>query len=216
MRFKLIAMCVLLWSIPGCFTAALAADGMCPPAEPSPGQFGPFDYNDPDNKGHNLQIVEQYHFSPSVELLSHGESSSVGGDLDYVLRAFPNHPRALNSMANLAIKEKSDRPNGARFTVSCYFERAFAFAPSDAVIHMVYANYLYQIHNDRAALEQDTQAEQLDPQNANILYNEGLLYFNLKDYDKALAYAQKAYAAGFPLPGLRNKLEKIGKWRAAD
>lgn len=216
MRAKLIAVCVLLWSAPGWLNAALAGDGACPPVAASPGQFGPFDYNDPDNKGHNLQIVEQYHFSPSVQLLSHGETGPIGSDLDYVLRAFPNHPRALNSMANLSIKEKSDRPNGAHFTVGCYFERAFGFAPSDAVIHMVYANYLYQIHKDNAALEQDVQAEKLDPQNANILYNVGLLYFNLKDYDKSLAYAQKAYAAGFPLPGLRNKLEKIGKWNAAN
>ncbi|MHB8849273.1 MAG: ABC transporter permease [Burkholderiales bacterium] len=216
MKIQLIFAYFLLWLAPGQMLSALAADGACPPVAPSPGQFGPFDYNDPDNKGHNLQIVEQYHFSPSVQLLAHGESGSVGSDLDYVLRAFPNHPRALNSMANLAIKEKKDRPNGAHFTVGCYFERAFGFAPSDAVIHMVYANYLYQIHKDTAALEQDAQAEKLDPQNANILYNEGLLYFNLKDYDKSLVYAQKAYAAGFPLPGLRNKLEKIGKWSAAN
>lgn len=205
-------MCVLLGCASAWANTALAADGACPPVTPSPGQFGPFDYNDPDNKGHNLQIVEQYHFSPAVQMLSHGDSGSIGGDLDYVLRAFPNHPRALNSMANLALKEKTDRPNGAHFTVGCYFERAFAFAPSDALIHMVYANYLYQKHKDNAALEQDAQAEKLDPENANILYNEGLLYFNLKDYDKSLAYAQKAYAAGFPLPGLRKKLEKIGKW----
>ena len=216
MKIKLILASILLGLAPGATLSAWAADGACPPVVPTPGQFGPFDYNDPDNKGHNLQIVEQYHFSPSVQLLAHGESGSVGGDLDYVLRAFPNHPRALNSMANLAIKEKKDRPNGAHFTVGCYFERAFAFAPSDAVIHMVYANYLYQIHKDNAALEQDAEAEKLYPQNANILYNECLLYFNLKDYDKSLAYAQKAYAAGFPLPGLRNKLEKIGKWSAAN
>ncbi len=216
MKIKLILASILLGLAPGTMLSALASDGACPPVAPTPGQFGPFDYNDPDNKGHNLQIVEQYHFSPSVQLLAHGESGSVGGDLDYVLRAFPNHPGALNSMANLAIKEKKDRPNGAHFTVGCYFERAFGFAPSDAVIHMIYANYLYQIHKDNAALEQDAEAEKLDPQNANILYNEGLLYFNLKDYDKSLAYAQKAYAAGFPLPGLRNKLEKIGKWSAVN
>ena len=32
-------------------------------------------------------------------------------------------------------------------------------------------------------------------------------------YDKALASAHRAYGAGFPLPGLKNKLKRAGKWR---
>ena len=34
-----------------------------------------------------------------------------------------------------------------------------------------------------------------------------------KEYEKASAHAQKAYALGFPLPGLKNKLKAAGKWR---
>jgi hypothetical protein len=39
------------------------------------------------------------------------------------------------------------------------------------------------------------------------------VYFDLKDYDKSLEHAQIAYAQGFPLPGLKHKLQKAGKWR---
>ena len=49
-------------------------------------------------------------------------------------------------------------------------------------------------------------AIELEPDNATINYNLGLLYLKAKDYDKAAEYADKAYALGFPLPGLRNQL----------
>jgi len=38
------------------------------------------------------------------------------------------------------------------------------------------------------------------------------LHLKKKDYELAIIYAKKAYELGFPLPGLRNKLMKIGKW----
>ena len=41
----------------------------------------------------------------------------------------------------------------------------------------------------------------------------GLLYTDLKRYDDALRHAHRAYALGFPLPGLQRKLARAGKWR---
>src|ERR1700682_1722293 len=41
----------------------------------------------------------------------------------------------------------------------------------------------------------------------------GLAYFDLRDYDNALDRARSAYRLGFPLPGLRNKLQEVGKWQ---
>jgi hypothetical protein len=38
------------------------------------------------------------------------------------------------------------------------------------------------------------------------------MYFDMKDYGKAVEYAKKAYDLGFPLAGLRNKLKQAGKW----
>ena len=39
------------------------------------------------------------------------------------------------------------------------------------------------------------------------------MYVKKKEYEKASAHAQKAYALGFPLPGLKNKLKAAGKWK---
>ena len=44
-------------------------------------------------------------------------------------------------------------------------------------------------------------------------YNIGLLLHDIKEYDKSLAHARKAYELGFELPGLRNKLKGSGHWR---
>ncbi len=189
------------------------AAGDCPPAISTAGQFGPFDYNNPDNKGQNLHLVEMAHFTPQVEQLIRGQSSYIGSDLDYTLRAFPNHPRALNAMARLAIQEKTPTPRGARFSVECYFNRAIDFVPTDPIPYLLYGNYLAKNSREQEALEKYQQAEKIDPQNSNVLYNMGLLFFNMKQYDQSLIYAKKAYAAGFPLPGLRQKLESAGQWK---
>ena len=53
---------------------------------------------------------------------------------------------------------------------------------------------------------------QVDPNNANVHYNLGLLYFDQKDYPKARAAAQRAYELGFALPGLKKMLESAGQW----
>ena len=189
------------------------AAGDCPAAISAPGQFGPFDYNNPENKGQRLNIVESVHFTPQVEQLIRGQSGYIGGDLDYTLRAFPNHPRALNAMARLALQEKTSTPGGAHFTVDCYFIRAMDFAPADPIPYLLYGNYLAKNFREQEALEKYQLAEKIDPQNANVLYNIGLLFFRMKQYDQSLAYAKKAYAAGFPLPGLRQKLESAGQWK---
>ncbi len=57
------------------------------------------------------------------------------------------------------------------------------------------------------------QAASLDQTNANIQYNLGLAYFDVANYEASLESAKRAYAAGFPLPGLRDKLKRVGKWR---
>ena len=70
--------------------------------------YGPHDYRSDKDK---LQIVEQYHMTPKVVNLVAGESGYIGGDLDYTLRAFPNHHVALMAMAKLGEKEKTDKPS---------------------------------------------------------------------------------------------------------
>ena len=173
--------------------------------------FGPFDYRTTTKD--KLTLVETYHFTPKVESLISGQMSSIGGDIDYTLRAFPNHPRALLAASKLARREKTPRPPGLRYTVDCWFQRAIAFRPEDAQVRLVYGIELLKDGKRKAAIEQLGVAEELAGSNANVHYNLGLAYFDLGDYDKSLAYAHTAYKMGFPLPGLRDKLKKAGKWQ---
>jgi tetratricopeptide (TPR) repeat protein len=174
--------------------------------------FGPYDYTNPADVRDHLGIVEGAHFLPYVERLIKGHSSYLGGDIDYTLRAFPNHHRALSSMANLSIRDKTDKPVGANWVVLCYFERAIRFKPNDSRVRLIYALYLNRRGNKDEALVQLKKAYELRPDSANINYDLGLLYLDHKDYENAKIHAKKAYELGFPLPGLKNRLIKAGKW----
>jgi tetratricopeptide (TPR) repeat protein len=173
--------------------------------------YGPFDYRTGKK---DLEIVERVHFLPFVENLTRGNTSGTpGGDIDYTLRASPNHHRALLAMMNLSKKEKKDRPTGSRYTIACWFDRAERFAPDDAMVKTLYGTFLLQKGKVGEGVRKLEEALSMAGDSANIHYNLGLAYFDLKDYDKSLASAHKAYQLGFQLPGLRNKLEKAGKWK---
>jgi tetratricopeptide (TPR) repeat protein len=179
------------------------------------GQYGPYDYTNPTHRKEYLPIVEGGHFDSGVKNLIKGMTGSIGGDISYTLHAFPNHHQALNSNSklNLTRDKRAERPGDQRSTAECYFDRAIRFKPGDAIVRMLYANYLLKMGGRRAdALEQYQIALGLTPKNANIHYNLGLLYLKEKNYEEATEHAKKAYGLGFPLAGLRNKLMKIGKW----
>lgn len=170
------------------------------------------DYNNGDDR-RNLTVVESYHFTAEVERLQRGKTGYVASDLSYTLEHYPNHPRALSSLAKLALRDKTAQPQGAKFTVDCYFQRALQFRPKDAKVHSVLAGYLLAQNKLDGAREHLDTAVQLEPDNATSHYNLGLLHMKKKDYGAALASAQRAYGLGFPLPGLRNKLIQAGKWQ---
>jgi len=188
-----------------------AAQSYCGELKPA-GQFGPYDYTNIIHKQKHLPIVEQHHFSPNVKNLIKGESGTIEGDLNYTLRAFPNHYKALQVVVKLKLRDNVLSPD-LGYSVECFFDRAFRFKPKDGIARMIYANYLLKIGGRRAdAIEQYQIAVRLEPGSANINYNVGLMYLKDKNYEQAIKYAKKAYQLGFPLPGLRNKLVKTGKW----
>lgn len=174
--------------------------------------YGPYDYRVADRQ--KISIVEQYHFDAGVESLTKAKTSTsgFGGDLDYTLRAIPNHHRALMTLRNLAARDKTDKPRGSRYTVDCWFRRAERFAPDDVMVKTIYGLYLAQAKQTKAAREKLEQARSMNSSDPNVHYNLGLVYLDLGEYALARESARNAYAAGFPLPGLREKLKRAGQW----
>ena len=88
----------LFVSFPGGLTAQAQILGNC--GDPfGNGEVGPYDYENPNDQIQLIPFVEANHFNPDVENLVRGQSSAyIMGDLDFVLRAVPNHHRALMSL----------------------------------------------------------------------------------------------------------------------
>jgi tetratricopeptide (TPR) repeat protein len=173
--------------------------------------FGPLDYRTatPEQK----VLVERVHFTQSVESLTKGRSGSIGGDLRYTLRAFPNHPRALIAMSNLFRKTRPGIPADVELSLECWFARAIDFRPEDSRVRVVYVVELLKDGHKKEAIEQLNVANDLAGDYSNVHYHLGFAFFDLHDYDKSLEHAKRAYELGFPLPGLRDKLKRAGKWQ---
>lgn len=189
-------------------TQAQVSAQACGPLRPE-GQFGPYDYRKDRDK---LNVVESFHFTTPVEALIGGQSGPLAADIDYTLRAFPNHHRALIAMMRLGARLKVDKPDRANYSVECYFERAIRFAPDDPIARMIYAQFL----GSKARIEQaDTHlalARKMGEDNALTQYNIGLVYLELKQYEQALTQAHMAMQMGVPRTELKTALVAVGKW----
>jgi len=173
--------------------------------------YGPYDFIR-DRASGKMEIVEGAHFTADVENGNpRGSTGTLGADLDYTLRAIPNHHRALETIGRVSLRAKTFQLPSARFPTECYFDRAIRFAPTDAMVRAAYGNYLSALGRTAEALAMFQAAADLAPENPTISYNLGLLYMKTKKYDKAAEYADRAYAQGFPLQGLRNQLAQVRK-----
>ncbi len=169
--------------------------------------YGPFDYRTDRGK---LPIVEQHHFTASIESLIRGKTGTLGGDLDYTLRAFPNHHRAL--VATIRLAESKKTAEATPLTVDCYFERALQFRRNDVVVRMMYADYLGRSQRQAQALQHLEFARTLADDNPLTHYNIGLLFFQFGHYAEALSEAHIAMALGMSRPDLMQKLQAAGQW----
>ncbi len=182
--------------------------------------LGPFDYNDPAQRvpnGENpmgmVKRVENVHFQPDLMYLNIKRffPDRLHSEFLYTLGIFPNHRLALNSFSRLEhLYGKQLSPAPKRQTADCAFDRAIRFRPEDKSLRFVYGLHLHQAGKLRDALKEYELAESLGEDSGNFYYNYGLLLTDLKNWDLAQKYAEKAYASGISLPGLANKLQRSG------
>jgi hypothetical protein len=174
------------------------------------GQYGPYDYRTDKDK---LEVVENFHFTAVVAALIRGSTNThPGSDIDYTLRAFPNHHRALLAVMQYGEKMKSSRPPETNYSVECYFDRAIRFRPDDAIVRMIYSTYLNKNGRQAEANGQLEIATTLAKDNPFTHFNIGLHYFDTKNYEKALVEAHRAIALGWTRTELRDLLVGVGKW----
>ncbi|WP_412851825.1 hypothetical protein [Ectothiorhodospira shaposhnikovii] len=176
---------------------------------------GPFDYRRHDFSKGIPQSTN--HFTPQIENLQGGRTSFLLDDIDYTLREWPNHHRALWAISRLERQNNGSLPNahmlsGWRRSADCYFDRAMRFTPDDGTVRMLYGMHLHLSGHPRRALPHFEKAAELGEDSAEFHYNFGLLLFDLRDYRAAREQAEKAYSLGHPLPGLRNRLQRAGHW----
>jgi len=171
--------------------------------------YGPFDYRKDKDR---LTVVEQYHFTPKVEQLVAGQSNYIGGDLDYTLRAFPNHHRALLALMRYGDRLKTEQIPYTNYSLRCYFVRAITFKEDDTTVRMLYATYLKNRDQKDEAIRQLEVAKSFGAENGFTQYNIGLMYTELGEYDRALEQAHTAMALGFSLPELKNRLVAANHW----
>lgn len=211
-------------TVAACVAFALAgaayAQGQPGAREPTPGcgtfqydrqHVGPRDYRTIDSQ--TLKIVEDYHFSRPVEMLRYGQSGTIGGDLAYTLNAIPNHPRALRSTIEYFRRKGHTATLEMRMGLQCWLDRAIAYRPDDPIVRILVADQALKSGDRQEALQHLQVAEQQAHDSATVHYNLGLLYLDMKDYDRSMQHARKAYELGAPLPGLKNLLAQAGRWR---
>lgn len=192
----------------------------------SDNNFGrPLDYTSSHDKygysggqGNKLLIVEKHHFNRDVEMLIAGMQGPLPGDIHYTLKQFPNHYRALNTMAKWHLQNPNPRDEDCGdcldwlLSAECYFARAIALTPEDPMIYYIFGLYLHKKGDLDKAVNAYNDAATLGLDTAEFHYNMGLLLVDTRDYESARVHALKAYSMGAGFPGLQNKLKSIDKW----
>ena len=181
-------------------------------------KHGPYNYRTA-TKGEK-DLVERAHFNEHFEAYRLGkvkfqkkydrniETPAAG--FGYTLWAFPNHYRALVAIEDLSFRQKSDKLDGLPLRVHCYFQRAVKFVPEDGLSRALYGYYYARRKSASEAEQQLAKAIEYQADDVNVLNYVATAYLEVGNTDQAVENAKKAYALGYPFPGLRNRIEKAG------
>lgn len=161
----------------------------------------PHNYFGNDYSAHLLDMVEKYHLPKArQQMKNEGTIQWALADVEFVLSWFPNHPQALEMATTIA------RKKGAPESADKYYVRALQMYPSSGMTRLLYALHLHRTRRVDQAIEEYHKAIEMEPDNANAYYNLGLALLSEDRVAEAKKAAEKAYALGYPLPGLRKML----------
>ncbi len=176
--------------------------------------YGPFDWTKLENKK-NWPVVEHSHFTPEVENHIKGVGGYIPNDLDYAIRAFPNHHQVLLSIIRYQFKldQKLLTENrGLVSPVECYLQRAIHFSPKDSASHALYGYYLHKKNHLEEAAKVYAAALSIDNDNPKIAYSYALLLIDMKQFEKAAQIGKIAYQDKNTPKKLMQKLKELGVW----
>lgn len=175
--------------------------------------YGPYDYTNPNHRGHNLEIVEGGHFNKDVEMLIKGKTSSnPWPDIQYTIKAFPNHHRALYAMMRYQLQNSNLKGAIKPAPAECYFQRAIKFKPDDYRVMQLYANYLIKKGYPELAVKTYNRALKIKNAPPEINYSLGLLLLKMNKLDEAVEQAKIAYDGGIKKSKLARKLKEVNRW----
>lgn len=174
-------------------------------------------------KGGLLHVVEKYHFNDNVKALKKGQSAYLPADLDFILSTIPNHPRALDLYSTYQQRYKTSKnfreeryTRKPRYTADCLFDRAVKVYPDHGETWMVWGIHLHRLTDYQGAVERYKRAISLGYATAPLHNNLGLSYFELGQYAAADKHERIASKLGYPLKGLRSKLNKQAQAKTPD
>lgn len=207
------------------FSAYSTQLGYCPPDNAHyGGHFGPWDYFDSKNwepsvtsPPNRIEMVTKVHFTPDTQALNNIRTPN---NIHYTLRSIPNHPGALTAMLQYQKKFNSSLRTSWHqhrkpmpLAADCYFQYAVNFTPNNYQIWFLWGISLHREKQYAEALELYIKAQKLAPDNIEIHYNLGLVYFKLEQYKESRKWAKLAYQKDMQLQGLKNLLKSKGEWQ---
>jgi predicted Zn-dependent protease len=155
-----------------------------------------------------LRTVESYHLGPAEEKLRLRQYQFARNELAFILKYFPNHPRALLMLGQLCAEWKSPE-----CLPDVVFEKAIRVRPDEPSVYIVQGIHLHRSKRYKEAIAAYGKGLALDPESTNGHYNIALSYLDTKQFELANQHAQRAYALGAQLPGLRQRLQQAGQWK---
>lgn len=205
---KLVRRCCKSWILAAMFTLS----GVCCPlfAQQTENRVNQ-DYYAPRGpvEARTLNNVMHHHFGPGRDRTAAGNFGAALSDFEFILNYFPNHPQVLVALSELCEKW---RTAACDLKAEQWFQRAITLNPSAGQSHVLQAMHYHRRNKLDEAVKSYKRALDVAPESLNAHYNLGLVYTDLKQYELANLHAQKSYALGAQYPGLRNRLQKAGKW----